>query len=47
MRNRFRMVVWNMLFAQDIYSVTVQNGVFTQNTAIHDLNIINNANDAE
>jgi len=47
MRNRFRMVVWNMLFSQDIYSVTVQNGVYNPSSAIHDLNIINNANDAE
>ena len=47
MRNRFRMAVWSMLFAQDIYSVTVQNGVFDRNTAIHDLNIVGSANDAE
>jgi len=40
MRNHFRMVVWNMLFAEDIYSVTVQNGVFSNSTLI-DLDIIN------
>jgi len=45
MRNRFKMVVWNMLFAEDIYSVTVQNGVFT-NSILIDLNIIN-ATDAK
>ena len=45
MRNRFRMVVWNMLFAEDIYSVTVSNGVINTNNIIN-LDVIN-ANDAK
>ena len=39
------MVVWNMLFAEDIYSVTVPNGVTTSDSII-DLDVIN-ASDAK
>ena len=46
MRNRFRMVVWNVLFTQDVYSITVPSEELNP-VSIHDLNIANNANDAE
>ena len=45
MRNRFRMVVWNVLFAEEIYSVTVSNGVITSNSIIN-LDVIS-GNDAK
>ena len=35
MRNRFRMVVWNVLFAEEVHSVTVLNGVINSNSIIN------------
>lgn len=38
--NRFRMVVWSMLFSEDEYSVEVQSGD-PANTKVIDLDIVN------
>lgn len=45
MRNRFRMVVWNVLFAEEIHSVTVLNEVMDSNSIIN-LDVIS-GNDAK
>ena len=42
--NRFRMVVWSMLFSEDEYSVEVQSGD-PANTEVIDLDIVNNTNE--
>ena len=42
--NRFRMVVWNMLFSEDEYCVEIQSGD-PANTQVINLDIINATND--
>ena len=42
--NRFRMVVWSMLFSEDEYCVEIQSGD-SANVQVIDLNIVNATND--